>query len=155
MQLFFLILFLCLSDGNTSHAISKRFLNPTGTYKYNEKTVKRDGEVYGYFGEISVKLIDRSKIAMSFYVCKGAPSYNSGSFIDTLDYVDEKVIYIPENDSTCRITFYFKEHGVHVTQSQANLNFGCGFGDAVFADGYFKRISRKTPEISDLLNDGG
>ena len=100
-----------------SHPDSPHFLNPTGTYKFDEKTEKRDGEVYGYFGEISVKLIDRSKIAMSFYVCKGAPSYNSGSFIDTLDYVDEKVIYIPENDSTCRITFYFKEHGVHVTQS--------------------------------------
>ena len=152
MQLFFLILFLPLSDVNILHPVSRSFLNPTGTYKFNEKTVKRDGEVYGYFGEIRVKLIDSSKIAMSFYVCKGAPSYNSGSFIDTLDYVNEKVIYIPEDDSTCRITFYFKKHGIDVIQSQANLNFGCGFGHAVFADGYFKRISRKTPEIIDLLN---
>lgn len=154
MQLLFLILFLPLSDVNLSHPVSQGFLNPTGTYKFNEKTVKRDGEVYGYFGEIRVKLIDSSKIAMSFYVCKGAPGYNSGSFVDTLDYVNEKVIYISEYDSTCRITFHFKKHGIDVTQSQANLNFGCGFGHGVFADGYFKRISRKTPEIIDLLNDG-
>jgi hypothetical protein len=152
MQLLFLIIFLFVSTVNFSHSVSPHFLNPTGTYKFNEKTEKRDGEVYGYFGEIRVKLLDKSKIAMSFYICKGAPSYNSGSFVDTLDYFNEQVIYIPEDDSICKIVFHFKAQGIDVTQSQKNLNFGCGFGHAVFADGYFKRISRKTPEIIDLLN---
>lgn len=138
---------------NSSSTISKRFLNPTGTYKFNTKIEKRDGEVYGYFGEIRVKLIDSSTIAISFYVCKGAPGYNSGSFVDTLNYFNREVIYIPEYDSTCKITFHFKEHGIDVTQSQADLNFGCGFGHGVFADGHYKRISRKTPEIIDLLNE--
>ncbi len=150
MKLFFLLIFLALINVYSSPVISKGYLNPTGTYYLDGKAIKRDGEIYGYFGEIRIKLIDSSKVAMSFYVCKGAPSYNSGSFSDTLNYFSEKVIYIPDDDSTCIITFQFKKQGINVTQSQDDLNFGCGFGHGVFADGYYKRISKKTPEIIDL-----
>lgn len=153
MQQFFLLIFLLLNHLNISSTPTIDFLIPTGTYKLNEKTIKRDGDIYGYFGEIRVKRLDSSKIAMSFYVCKGAPSYNSGSFIDTLDYIKGKAVYIPEDDSTCKITFHFKKQGIDVTQSQANLNVGCGFGHAVFADGYYKKVSKKTPEIVELLDE--
>ena len=88
---------------------------------------------------------------MSFYVCKGAPSYNSGSFIDTLDYRNSRTTYIPEDDRTCRISFEFTKKGIKVSQRQDNLNFGCGFGQGVFADGFYRRVSGNTPEIEDLL----
>lgn len=54
--------------------------DPTGTYKLDSKTRKKDGEIYGYFGEIRVKKVGNEKLVMAFEVNKGAPSYNSGSF---------------------------------------------------------------------------
>jgi hypothetical protein len=71
----------------------------------------------------------------------------------TLSYSNGNAVYIPEDDSTCYISFHFKKNGIDVTQSQDNLNFGCGFGHAVFADGYYKRISKRVPEIIDLLTE--
>ncbi len=137
MNSILLLIFLLSGDVNYPKHLPKKLLDPTGTYKFNERTVKRDGDVYGYYGAIRVKLVDTAKIAMSFYVCKGAPGYNSGSFVDTLEYLNERAVYIPDDDSTCRITFVFKKSGIEVTRIQANLNLGCGFGNGVFADGYF------------------
>ena len=70
-------------------------INPNGTYQLDEKTKIKNGDTFGYFGDIKVKLIDNGKIVMSFYICKGAPSYNSGSFVDTLIYknnIDRKSV---------------------------------------------------------------
>ena len=52
---------------------------------------------------------------MTFMVSKGAPSYNSGSFVDTLTYKANQVIYTdPEIDESCKTTFDFSEGGVTV-----------------------------------------
>jgi len=127
------------------------FVNPTGSYKLDEKTTVKDGDTYGYFGDINVKLLDSSRIAISLFVCKGAPSYNSGSFIDTISYLNNTAIHrTPEDDTSCRINFAFTKKGIQVEQYQANPNFGCGFGHAVFADGFYKKTSSKIPEIIDL-----
>jgi len=123
------------------------YINPTGTYKLDSKTIKKNGETYGYFGDMKIKLLENSKIVLSLFVCKGAPSYNLGSFVDTLAYQNNIAIYTPEWDSTCKITFYFKKKGITVDQYQDNLNFGCGFGHGVFADGFYKKTSSKTPII--------
>ncbi len=45
---------------------SKAFINPTGSYKLDNKPIVKDGETYGYFGDISVKLLKHTKIAISF-----------------------------------------------------------------------------------------
>ena len=128
-----------------------RFVNPTGSYKLDGKIRIKDGDTFGCFGDIDVKLIDSSKIAISFFICKGAPSYNLGSFLDTLAYQQNVAIYTtPEYDSTCRVIFSFREKGVTVEQFQADLNFGCGFGHGVFADGYYKKVSSKIPVIADI-----
>jgi hypothetical protein len=122
--------------------------NPTGTYKLDSKTYTRHGEVYGYTGSIMVKQINPDTIAVSLFVCKGAPSYNMGSFVDTLLYRHHQALYHHAGDDTsCRITFYFTNKGLTVDQAQANLNFGCGFGHAVFADGYYKKVSGRVPVI--------
>jgi hypothetical protein len=124
-------------------------INPIGTYKLESKTREKNGEIYGYFGEIRVAKLNAEKIIMSFEVCKGAPSYNSGSFIDTLNYKNNKAIYAdPENDQSCEITFEFTEKGIFVIEKTDDLNSGCGFGHAVVADGFYKKISRKIPKIA-------
>jgi len=126
------------------------FINPTGTYKLGNRIAEKDGDTYGYFGEIKVKLLPKSKIAITLFVCKGAPSYNSGTIWDTLTFKNSKALCTtPDDDSTCKITFRFKKNGVSVDQQQANLNFGCGFGHGVFADGYYRKISSKIPVINE------
>jgi hypothetical protein len=139
-----------LAEGQTKKPIS--FIDPTGSYKLHSKTEVRDGDTYGYFGEMNVKLLPQSKIAISFFICRGATAYTSGSFIDTLSYEQNMAIHrTPEDDTTCKIVFNFARKGVSVLQYQANLNSGCGFGHGVLADGYYKKTSGKVPKISDLL----
>ena len=135
---------------STSLAAQATYIDPTGTYQLDSKTTKKDGEIYGYSGQIQVKKIGSDKIVMTFEVNKGAPSYNSGAFVDTLNYKDNRSIYTdPETDPTCRITFDFGKKGVTVKEETTDHNFGCGFGHAVVADGFYKRISSKTPILTD------
>ena len=89
---------------------------------------------------------------MTFGVNKGAPSYNSGSFIDTLIYKNNMAIYTdPVIDSSCKITFTFNKSGVLVKEEANDFNSGCGFGHAVVADGFYKIISRKVPILREPL----
>jgi len=127
--------------------------NPTGTYKLNKKTYIRHGDTYGYKGSIRVKLINPGRIAVSLYICIGAPSYNSGTLVDTLLYRHHRAVYHHEDDTSCRITFYFTDKGVTVNQIRPNLYSGCGFGIAVFADGYYKKMSGRVPVIKDEGKD--
>lgn len=130
-------------------------INPTGTYKLDNKIEEINGEIYGYTGSIKVKKLTNEKIVMVFEVNKGAPSYNSGSFVDTLAYKNNRSIYTvpPDMDSTCKITFHFDKKGVTVVEETADYNSGCGFGHAVVADGFYKRTSRKTPILKEPLTD--
>ncbi len=89
---------------------------------------------------------------MTFEVNKGAPSYNSGSFVDTLIYKNNKAIYTAsEFDTTCKITFDFDKNGVSVKEETSDYNSGCGFGHGVVADGFYKRMSGKTPILTEPL----
>ncbi len=154
-EILLLIILLTVGKFTIAQTVKEEnFINPTGTYSYNGKTIKKNGETYGKFGTIKVKLLKDSKIAISLYVCKGAQSYNSGSFVDTLLYKNNTALYATfENDSTCKIVFTFKLKSLKVAQTQANLNNGCGFGHGVFADGNYRKISFRTPIISDPLED--
>lgn len=136
----------------TGFTVQTIYIEPTGTYQLNSKTEKRNGDIYGYSGQIQVKKISTYKIVMTFEVNKGAPSYNSGSFVDTLIYKDNKAIYVDlESDSTCKISFGFDKRGVTVKEETADYNSGCGFGHAVVADGFYKKTSSKTPILTEPL----
>ena len=126
--------------------------NPTGTYKFEGKTKIRDGETFGYFGEIKVKLIDTSRLAMSFYICKGAPSYNSGSFVDTLDYKQNIAVYKDHDhlQSACTVSFTFSKKKIEIKES-ANYEYGTCWGHGVAAFGSFKKVSNNIPVITDPI----
>lgn len=127
---------------------SKGFINPTGTYKLPYEIEGK--EVFGPFGEVRAKLLNPNKVAISLFVCRGAPNYNDGSFIDTLVYTNNRAIHKTENDSSCAIIFTFKRNKVEIEQKQANLNFGCDFGQGVFANGVYNKASNKIPLIADI-----
>ena len=101
---------------NSSAGQNIKFLNPTGLYDFTGKTTKKNGETYGYFGKIKVLLLASDKILVSFFICKGAPSYNSGSFVDTLNYEKNTAIYTGDStiDRSCKLTFYLTATGINV-----------------------------------------
>jgi hypothetical protein len=136
---------MLLSLGFTSFQLATP--NPTGTYRLGHYSTKRTGK---YFGEIQIKQLDGQKIAISFYVNKGAPSYNSGSFVDTLNCNGDLAIYATQHDPSCKITFKFAKPGVQVTEQADDFNSGCGFGYAVVANGFFKRVSTQVPVMKDI-----
>lgn len=135
---------------------NKDTLNVTGSYKYNGKTQKKNGEIYGYFGDLKVKQLDKKRIALSFYLCVGAKSYNSGSFVDTLTLVNNTATYKPlDCDSLCTLIFKFSKTGVTTIHKalDGNYNGSCCFGSGVIANGFFKKTSNKVPIIKDKFAD--
>ena len=108
-------------------------------------------DVYGYAGEIQVKELPNNRIVLSFFITKGAPSYNLGAFIDTLNYSKNTAVYKLQQDSArCEISFLFNDKGIQVNQESSDYFYGCGFGNGVVAHGFFKRVSNEVPIIKDL-----
>ena len=121
------------------------FINPRGTFENLGKTVVKNDDTYGYFGTIQVKTLSKNKIVMTFYIYKGAKSYNSGSFIDTLDYSNN---IADHKDEDCITTFTFTTKGINVKETSNNSCWGQG----VYAHGHFRRKSSKQPVLVDPLS---
>lgn len=128
--------------------------SPTGTYKLGNYNIDSNEKAEEYFGEIQVKQISSDKILMTFMINKGAPSYNSGSFIDTLKIENKYAVYkTPEFDKSCKVTFAFEEGGVKVDEETDDFNSGCGFGHAVVAKGYFRKVSSNVPVLRNPMTN--
>jgi hypothetical protein len=129
-----------------------RFIDPTGTYVLMG-TIKKN-RITGHSGEIRVQLLDRERIALCFYINKGYPGYESGSFIDTLAYVDSSSRYSPTTDSNCAILFYFHHKTVEIMELYADPLSGCGFPNGVLIAAIFDKTSADRPVIQDLSARG-
>jgi hypothetical protein len=144
-----LLILWCFLNSMISQNIN---IDPTGTYKLVSKITQKGADFYGYSGEIQVKVLSKNKIIMTFDVNKGAPTYNSGTFIDTLDYFNNKTIFKnPAADPSCEITFIFSNKGVTVKEKTKDFNCGCGFGHAVVADGFYSKKSAEIPVLKDPM----
>jgi hypothetical protein len=142
---FIILVMLSFSKNSYSQPISK-FINPTGTYSLKSKTVKRNGETYGYSGKIQVLLIDSNQIKMTFFVTRGAPGYNSGSFVETLYYNGSKAVYTDSDSiNDCMTSFIFNSHGVDVFENPEVKQLCWGYG--VVATGHYKKKSSKKPVL--------
>ncbi|HYC27979.1 MAG TPA: hypothetical protein VEB42_04170 [Chitinophagaceae bacterium] len=129
-------LFICLA------ASSQKFIDPTGSYRLNVKSREKNGEIFGWFGDIKVKLLDSNRLAMSFFICRGAPSYNSGSFADTLVYRNNTAVYEKE----CKVTFTFSGKYIQVKE-EPEAGRGTCWGYGVYAFGPYKKYAAKPPVI--------
>jgi hypothetical protein len=140
-----LLLFFFLLFAPALACYSQRaFINPTGTYRMTKKSNLSNGMRYGYAGEIRVKLLTYSRVAMSLYVDKGAPSYDQATILDTLAYRNGSCTFGPYPDlDSCRIRFAFTAKGISVSQKMNE----CGFGAGVHIDGYYRKVSNRTPRI--------
>ena len=150
-NLIYILLFLSVTNCKT-HEVNT--FNPTGTYELGNYNPDSENKVIGYFGLIQVKRFTKDKIIMTFMVNKGAPSFNSGSFVDTLEYESNRAIYTNvEFDPSCEIIFNISAKGIAVKEKTDDYNFGCGFGHAVVADGFYRKISSEEPILREPLTD--
>jgi hypothetical protein len=143
-NIFFLLLSL-LGGGFRNNRPA--FINPTGTYL--EKGEVKSNRIVGHYGELRVRLLDTGTIALSFYVNKGYPNYESGSVVDTLGYEDNRAIFKPANDSSCEIYFAFDLRSVTISQTLTDPHSGCGFRPGVIIPAIFEKTSSDVPVIQD------
>lgn len=144
-SIFFLSLIVAtgrLSPGN------QEYVNPTGTYLLKGEV--RNSQIVGHYGELRVRLIDSTTLALTFYLNKGYPGYESGAFLDTLRYGDNRAVFKPRADSSCAFYFSFDPHSVEVDKWSTSPNSGCGFGSGVIVPAILEKISSEIPVIQDL-----
>ena len=149
-----LLIFSLISIGLSfySPSMTMEFINPTGTYILKGAIDKN--RIMGHSGELRVKLLGRAKVAMSFYINKGYPGYESGSFMDTVAYVDNLAKYVPAADPGCTIIFSFTYRDAELRQTFSNPQSGCGFGNGVMTAALFHKSSDENPIIQDLSLHG-
>jgi hypothetical protein len=148
MKIFPLILVAAFTAVSFLPAPSSAFIDPTGTYVLKGETKKN--HIISHSGEIRIKLLDEHTVAMSFFVCKGYPNYETGSFIDTLRYENNRALYRPAGDGGCAIAFWFDELAASTEQYFTDPTSGCGFAKGVMISASFGKRSSQVPVIQDL-----
>ena len=146
---FFMSLFLI--SGICSPA-DLSFIDPTGTYILKGET--RGNNIIGNSGELRVLLLDSQTVAISLYLNKGYPGYESGSLLDTLHYDNNKVVYTPGIDSSCAIYFLFDRKSVELFRTLTDPHSDCGFRPGVLKAAVYEKISSDIPVIQDLSKHG-
>lgn len=124
------------------------FIDPTGTYVLRGAIKKN--KVIGHSGEIRVQLLDSFSVAVCFYISKGYPGYESGSFTDTLPYNENQVHYIPPATPDCKIVLDFQPRSVEIMQVYSDPHCRCGFNEGVLVSTTFRKSSSERPVIQDM-----
>jgi hypothetical protein len=98
-----------------------------------------------------LRVIDDAKgTRFQLQLSRGAPTYNMGFLEGRLLVKDGRATHVRRNERfQCAIAFRFERETVVLTQS-SGPDADCGFGHAVYADGTYRRTSRRTPAFTDL-----
>ncbi|HEY4336192.1 MAG TPA: hypothetical protein VGM89_09850 [Puia sp.] len=143
-----LLLFLSLLlPGLSPTETNQTFINPTGTYTLKGEV--HDNKVVSHSGEIRVKLLHPQLLTLCFFIDKGYPGYESGAFLDTLQYEENSAVYA-SRDSGCMLRFYFKPTGVELIHIFSQNAGDCGFPPGVLTGAFFRKTSSGVPVIQDL-----
>jgi hypothetical protein len=128
----------------TSYTQTKSITNPNlltakyaGEYSYGKDIEKGIGTIYLY---------PETKNTILFYIelHRGAPSYNMGSLYGRVKIINNKGIFYTKfdyADNGCKWDFTFTKNSL--TIKTFDNEYECGFGNAVFADGTFKKRTNK------------
>jgi hypothetical protein len=108
----------------------------TGTYSLDR------GKDAGCEFEIAAVAADSVRLQLSCN--RGAPSYNMGDLDERLVLHGSEVVFqTTEYGDRCVLRFRFVRRGAIVTQEGNNTT--CGFGYGVYANGTYRRVSRRRP----------
>jgi hypothetical protein len=152
MKFPFLVFVFCCAESLGRPAKCQVFIDPTGTYRLKGKV--QGGVLTGHSGEIRAKLLNPTRVAISFFIDQGYPQYGTGSFVDTLTYHDNQAEYRPPSDKDCTIIIFFRMKEAEVCQSLLNPRCGCGFAGGVMTSGTFRKSSGDPPLIQDMSAGG-
>lgn len=128
------------------------FIDPTGTYLLKGEV--KNNKIVGHSGELRVRLLDLHTVAITLYLNKGYPGYESGSLVDTAHYEENRIVYAPAGDSSCHIYFVFVKKSVEIYQSITDPHSSCGFRAGVLFPAVYEKISSDIPVIEDLSGRG-
>lgn len=148
-NLFYLPLFLLSGTGSPFVPV---FIDPTGTYILKGEV--KNSKIISHYGELRVRLLDTSRVALCLYINEGYPGYASAALTDTLHYEDNRAIYTPRGDS-CSIYFVFDIRTVEIRELLTDPHSGCGFHPGVLIPAVFDKTSSDVPVIQDLSERGG
>lgn len=109
--------------------------DPSGCYIYDSSY----NHNHFYSGNIQLLRSRNEEYIMDFFICKGAPSYNSGSFRDTVQLDGNRIHWFSEYDESCKLTFELRDSGIMIQHAASNYNSSCGFGHGVVAHGFFRK----------------
>jgi len=152
MRSLFLLSTLFFSQFFSSGNAPSDFFDPTGTYILKGEVTRN--KVTSHSGEIRVQLTDSDRIAICFYINKGYPGYELGSFLGTIAYENGTARYYPGKDSSCMILFYFYQKRLELRTSYSQPNICCGFAKGALTSAVFKKASADRPIIQDLSAHG-
>jgi hypothetical protein len=108
----------------------------TGTYSLVR------GKDAGCIFEVAAVAADSVRLQLSCN--RGAPSYNMGNLDERLAlHASELIFQTTEFGGRCVLRFRFLRRRAIVTQEADNT--ACGFGYGVYADGTYRRVSRRRP----------
>ena len=148
------IIFFIATLTEAAYGQLKTIGDPSGVYVYEGETVEKNDDIYGYSGTVMVLLKAPGKIIVNLYVNKGAPSYNLGTLIDTLDYSGNTALFLDTSESACKLIFHFYKKKLFVEMFAKDPNFACGFGHAVSAQGVYRKLKGRRPTVEEILTDG-
>lgn len=124
----------------------------TGTYHLNKHIdIENDYPIESYFGNLQVVPWGEDSVILNFYINKGHPSYNTGSFIDTLLIENEILTYQTTCGTNCKVQFSFYETRVHVKSGAEDTSRNCCFGYGVVVNDYYEKTSDAVPILVDPL----
>ena len=123
-------------------------IDPTGTYIL--KGNLKNNVIKGHSGEIRAKLLSENKLALSFYLDKGSPNFESAFFKDTFYYFDNRISYHSPTDTDCTISFQFNEKEVETFFVHSNPECSCGFMNGVIIPATFEKCSTEIPIIKNF-----
>jgi hypothetical protein len=143
-----LLLFYCAMHVSYSQPIRNVIIDPTGTYILKGERYK--SEIKGNHGEIRIKLLSDSMVAITMYSNKGYPDYTSASFTDTMQYADNRAIHFSKTDPSCQLVFGFDLNGLNIKQIYTDPASTCGFEKGTIPLGYIAKYSSAVPVIQHL-----
>jgi hypothetical protein len=123
----------------------------TGTYDWMESNIEGRGCTLKVVHHTTLDPFN--KIDFELSCNRGAPSFNSGFAQGTISEgknVAAFTRYDPVSGETCNLVFRFIEAAVEVTQ--IGMDYACGFGHGVYAEGTYELVDSSIPQLgcSDL-----
>lgn len=147
-QSFLFLLFYCVTNLGYGQPSRNVFIDPTGTYVL--KGEKYKGEIRGHHGEVRIKLLSDSLVAIAMYSNKGYPEYTSASFTDTIAYANSRAVHFSKTDPSCQLVFSFETDGLDIKQIYTDPASTCGFEKGTIPLGFIEKYSSDIPIIQTL-----